>query len=461
MVEHEQGKTFSFKVSSKATKTTLTDHGKDSHFKYSKTGEEDKDYILSAEGQELKSSKPKKEKNKLVIPLIKTNDWRSDDKEAINEILADLRNGESNDAEKELQPILMKNRVPKRNTDKEDSLNDIDIRPDESTADDYEDVPIGAFGSAMLRGMGWKEGQGIGKTNKVMIEPIEYIPRHKGLGLGAEKRNETSKSTRKRKLGEDKESHDKYKPIIDEDGRVRHIKAVGEQVQSSKPVGYYPGSKVQILKGPHKELYGKIISVDEDNARVSVKLAISGEQIQISQYNTSLMDSETYKRYSMQKPGRKPEKVDKRAGRDETDFKKKRVKSTSDEESDIKLQDIWIVPGIRVRIISQSYKNGRYYNKKVKVLDVTTKDRCDCETDEKRLLEDIRQKDLETLIPKNKGAYVCMVAGKYKGKFGKLLDRNKRDSTADIQLTSNKRITTLSYDDICEYVDRLPDDDFL
>ena len=40
--------------SSKATKTTLTDHGKDSHFKYSKTGEEDKDYILSAEGQELK-----------------------------------------------------------------------------------------------------------------------------------------------------------------------------------------------------------------------------------------------------------------------------------------------------------------------------------------------------------------------------------------------------------------------
>jgi len=97
----------------------------------------------------------------------------------------------------------------------------------------------------------------------------------------------------------------------------------------------------------------------------------------------------------------------------------------------------------------------------VKVLDVTTKDRCDCETDEKRLLEDIRQKDLETLIPKNKGAYVCIVAGKYKGKFGKLLDRNKRDSTADIQLTSNKRITTLSYDDICEYVDRLPDDDFL
>lgn len=53
-----------------------------------------------------------------------------------------------------------------------------------------------------------------------MIEPIEYIPRHKGLGLGAEKRNEPSKSTRKRKLGEDRESNDvrsgiSFKNLID------------------------------------------------------------------------------------------------------------------------------------------------------------------------------------------------------------------------------------------------------
>jgi len=31
---------------------------------------------------------------------------------------------------------------------------------------------------------------------------------------------------------------------------------------------------------------------------------------------------------------------------------------------------------------------------------------------------DLRQKDLETLIPKVKGAYVCIVSGKYKGKVG-------------------------------------------
>jgi hypothetical protein len=34
------------------------------------------------------------------------------------------------------------------------------------TLDDYERIPIEQFGLAMLRGMGWKKGEGIGLTNK-------------------------------------------------------------------------------------------------------------------------------------------------------------------------------------------------------------------------------------------------------------------------------------------------------
>ncbi|NXR27604.1 GPKOW protein, partial [Cinclus mexicanus] len=32
------------------------------------------------------------------------------------------------------------------------------------TPQDYEAVPVGQFGLAMLRGMGWSQGQGIGRT---------------------------------------------------------------------------------------------------------------------------------------------------------------------------------------------------------------------------------------------------------------------------------------------------------
>lgn len=35
---------------------------------------------------------------------------------------------------------------------------------EEPTLDDYENVPIGDYGMAMLRGMGWKEGMVVGKN---------------------------------------------------------------------------------------------------------------------------------------------------------------------------------------------------------------------------------------------------------------------------------------------------------
>ena len=36
----------------------------------------------------------------------------------------------------------------------------------QSNADEYEEMPIAEFGKAMLRGMGWKDGTAIGKSNK-------------------------------------------------------------------------------------------------------------------------------------------------------------------------------------------------------------------------------------------------------------------------------------------------------
>jgi len=36
----------------------------------------------------------------------------------------------------------------------------------QATDDDYEKVPIEQFGLAMLRGMGWKDGEGVGKNKK-------------------------------------------------------------------------------------------------------------------------------------------------------------------------------------------------------------------------------------------------------------------------------------------------------
>ena len=36
----------------------------------------------------------------------------------------------------------------------------------QSTMEDYTAMPIDKFGEAVLKGMGWKKGEAIGRTNK-------------------------------------------------------------------------------------------------------------------------------------------------------------------------------------------------------------------------------------------------------------------------------------------------------
>lgn len=43
---------------------------------------------------------------------------------------------------------------------------DVENRPDETTMDDYENIPVDEFGAALLRGLGWNKGEGIGRNRK-------------------------------------------------------------------------------------------------------------------------------------------------------------------------------------------------------------------------------------------------------------------------------------------------------
>ena len=104
-------------------------------------------------------------------------------------------------------PLLMQNKVPEGFEEEEGALK-VDVRPESSKLEDYDEVPVGEFyhlwrnryaisvkmtsstfiseqfGIAMLRGMGFKEEEGIGKT-KQKIDQIKIEVRPKGLGLGA------------------------------------------------------------------------------------------------------------------------------------------------------------------------------------------------------------------------------------------------------------------------------------
>ncbi|KAL8857008.1 MAG: hypothetical protein Q9178_006413 [Gyalolechia marmorata] len=62
---------------------------------------------------------------------------------------------------------------------------DVSSRPDSASLDDYARVPVEEFGLGMLRGMGWKEGEVVGKR-KNQISKARVVERRPALlGIGA------------------------------------------------------------------------------------------------------------------------------------------------------------------------------------------------------------------------------------------------------------------------------------
>ena len=62
---------------------------------------------------------------------------------------------------------------------------DIASRPDSASMDEYNAVPIEEFGAALLRGMGWKEGDVVGKRKNQIIKTRIVERRPALLGIGA------------------------------------------------------------------------------------------------------------------------------------------------------------------------------------------------------------------------------------------------------------------------------------
>ncbi|CAL1275640.1 unnamed protein product [Larinioides sclopetarius] len=257
-------------------------------FKFSKTTpkalignrleEENKDYVLSVDTNEIKSTLPKNKSKELVIPLIKKNNWRgskSDEKEkkteldnlAVQEILKETSERNAEWENREFSnvtvsiPLIMQNKIPE-GYETDDKL-DVSLRAEESTLEDYEQIPVEHFGMAMIRGMGWKEGEGIGNNNKMCVQPIEAQRRPKGLGLGAD----ASAAKKKQEKGKE------------------------EKLELVK------GAYVNIIQGQHKGFYGEVLGLDEENARAIVKLT-TDEKLTLPEFYINVVSRKEFDKES-------------------------------------------------------------------------------------------------------------------------------------------------------------------
>lgn len=478
------------------------------------TADVEPDYVLSLEDREVNSTQstrfPKNQELDLVIPLIKQNNWRGEgsrlkvrssatletkidslvseslDAQAAKEILQESAkynetwDDRGNENTNISIPLLMQNKIP-QGFETEEKL-DVALRPDEPDDADYDKIPIEQYGLAMLRGMGWNQSRGIGKNGKV-VAPVQALLRPKGLGLGADKSNK----------GTDKKATQESAVNVEEERELKK------------------NSHCMILSGINKDLYGIVEGLDEDNARVLIKLTVSGKTVNIMQNNVSVVSKNEYDKFSkylnkdkVDKYNKEQEKISSNKSSSETvhtsdkksrkrdaspndtksyhkkqrkdknkhksdsmDRKKHKSKykkcekqpsSSSDSEFSDEIEKTksvpqWLRNDLKVRIIDKDLKKGKLYNTKVVIIDVPSSGICICKTEDGKVIENISQSQLETVVPKSDNSYIAVVSGSYRGQIGQIMKRNKDCCLAVVQLLSDRDIVLkLHYDEICEYV---------
>ncbi|KAM6151517.1 G-patch domain and KOW motifs-containing protein [Rhynchocyon petersi] len=436
-----------------------------------RTALEEKDFLKTVEGRELQSVKPLEGPKELVIPLIQNGHHRqlltqapgpSTDAETlgdgillsqvVKELIEDSKKSLEERENESISPMLAIPMIQKGCILSGEGAN---LKPQAETVPeeaDYETVPVEAYGLAMLRGMGWKPGEGIGRTFNQVVKPRVNSLRPKGLGLGA---NLTEAQA------------------LASACPHRLPKPGGEQEKVDQPEGLVPGGAVVVLSGPYRGIYGKVEGLDPDNVRAMVRLATGSHVVTVSEYCLKPVSQREFDRNSSypsqvrtfsseQQNGtvssRKAlQDQDLHAQREDSDRKRKHPPdrqdgSTAKSEKVTPKSQHWLHRDLRVRFVDKLHKGGRYYNTKMTVEDVLGPDTCVCRTDEGRILEGLREDMLETLIPKVKGERVMVVLGPQAGRVGRLLDRDTEQSRALVQLQRENQLVELHYDAVCQYM---------
>lgn len=100
-----------------------------------------------------------------------------------------IRESEGGETTRRSDLVIESTRMEGRYDEASSFRADVATRPDQASLDAYDAVPVEEFGAALLRGMGWKEGQAIGRANygnSTVPKEARVPARRPGfLGIGA------------------------------------------------------------------------------------------------------------------------------------------------------------------------------------------------------------------------------------------------------------------------------------
>jgi G patch domain/KOW motif-containing protein len=383
---------------------------------------------------------------------------------------------------------------------------DLEALPDElpTDSDSFQRVPIAEFGAALLRGMGWSGGDD-GNNKKKKDDDAGSMPRPHRLGLGAIPKMDasmlppsSSSSSRRRALRPDQLKRqealeqqqeeyakqrkdqlvrDKQRTLQNQSlvhlangRRAKILQLVGVPGLSMVKIQYEGESEASVVK---RGEIGDLLSREEldDRPLRSVELEDVGETNKGKEKGKSRDDirrSDSESRKRGEKDSQRSSRDDTHQDRSRKDRKRDRdsdknrsSRDTEEHQSSKRRRDEpsnhpqWVIPNIRVRVITEKL-GRRHYKEKGIVVDVTPKG-ATLEMSNGAVLDRVPERYLETALPKQGGKAVVLV-GVHRFAKGCLLERDSRRATGIIQVFEDMNVLTLSLDDMAEWCGALDDD---
>lgn len=352
--------------------------------------------------------------------------------------------------------------------DKQHYLKELERLPDEADDDAYDRVPISEFGAALLRGMGWNGGE---ESSSKAPPPPAMRPHRLGLGATPKilvpnaipgKMRTADQVKRDEKLLAQQAGFDKQRQE-----RMAQDKQMTLQIKSLVYCQDRRAKVIQLNGVPG--LNRVLVQFEHSTSTTSVK---KGE---LSLIPRSDLDKRPFHENDLEVSGTEqlertlpvpdrnkqvPETV--RSKNDVTGSRKRRHEASENEN---RLKETrrqhddrrWVIPNIRVRVITKKLGSD-YYKEKGIVVDVTHFGGvATLQMPNGRVLDKVPERYIETALPKV-GGNAIVLSGKSKFAKGTLLERDSKSGKGVIQVFDDMSILKLSLDDLAEWVGPLDDD---
>jgi G patch domain and KOW motifs-containing protein len=347
---------------------------------------------------------------------------------------------------------------------------DIDALPEEPTLDSeqYRRVPIGDFGAAMLRGMGWS-GDDVSLKSGGDAELAISRPHRLGLGATPKLDAPTSKRTRRPDQVKRQEALEKQQEEYAQQREKQLAMDKQRTIQNGSIVKVRRGKRARVLQLVGVPGLNMVKIQYEGHSEPSVvkrgeidQLLSRDDLDKIPYKDTRLRDvtvrtKETDVNNGLDRKG--PDRIRPHVEDGDRNRKQDRDKKGAEEPPSKKPREErrpkWAISNIRVRIVSERL-GKRYFKEKGIVADVTPKG-LTVELANGTVLDQVPERYLETAIPKV-GGKAIVLTGSHRFAKGQLLERDSRKSIAVIQFYEDMHVQSVPLDDVAEWCGHLDND---